>query len=131
MRSTVAGISLFACTLLTACSSNTLRSDCLDVDEVRTGQRTGTASVCGYLSYRFEDKNLYSSAIAAENYDNRQCIAVGLAPGFDSTKLRALSGRPVRLTGRLTDHACPEGAICSASCSQIGIFVEDVQPASL
>jgi hypothetical protein len=118
----VIGVSLSSC----ASVGNASAVRCVSVEDV-IGQidslgREPEVAVCGVLSYRFEDKNLYASRSAARRHDTAKCIAVGYR-ATEGIDLSALDGRSVRVVGRVTSTFCPADAICAASCSNIGIFV--------
>jgi hypothetical protein len=83
-------------------------------------------SVCGYLIYKAEDRNLYGSQAAAANFDRRSCLAVGYT-GELGAKLREASGMWVRVRGVVTSEFCPEETVCMASCSQKGIFIDSIE----
>jgi hypothetical protein len=117
----------FACYLLSSCVSIAPKSDCLTVDQVRSLGRNENVSVCGQLTYGFENKNLYASREDAEKFKFKHCIAVGLADKFDSSQLVEMSGKWVRVTGLLTQQSCPKDSICPAACSNVGIFVKTVE----
>jgi hypothetical protein len=109
---------------LSACSNlPAVRNECHSVKYVRDNSQRldgSEISVCGYLRYEFEDKNLYSSRKAAANSSDKYCIAVGRRAEA-KVDLSALNGKSVRIHGVVTAKACPEGAVCAAACSQTGI----------
>lgn len=83
-------------------------------------------SVCGVLKYAFEDKNLYESENAAREQSSRKCISIGKASDLEDD-LAHYDGRWVRVQGQVVRPFCPDGVICPAACSDIGIFVSVIQ----
>lgn len=102
---------------------------CRSVDQVLSeikalnGQEV---TVCGVLRYEFEDRNLYANQRAARQRSDTHCLAIGLAQGF-SEDLSLLSDRPVWISGTATSDFCPEGTLCTAACSDTGIFVKAIR----
>lgn len=84
-------------------------------------------AVCGVLRYEFEDRNLYASEQAAREQSDDACLALGMAEGF-SGNLGKLNGETVRILGLATSDFCPEGTLCTASCSDTGVFVKAIEP---
>lgn len=122
---------LFAITV-SACSAmpDFEAEECKSVDDVRANieQFNGSeVSVCGFLKYGFEDKNLYHSPDAAKQYSDRQCLSIGIREGA-VVDLSASSDRWVRINGFATAEFCPKDTICSSSCSKEGVFVKSVTP---
>lgn len=116
----------------TSCSSmNELAGDqCVSVDRLLTdiSSRNGTeVAVCGLLKYELEDRNLYASARFAEQQSNQHCLSLGKAERF-SGDLEKLDGQWVRIIGLATSNFCPEGTLCTASCSDTGLFVRAIAP---
>jgi hypothetical protein len=116
--------------MVSACASTSnseLRS-CEFIDDVKLNieQRDGSdVSICGFLKYEFEDKNLYDSAKAAKEFSSKKCLSIGLHRGVD-IDLAPLNNRRVLVRGVVTKEFCPEGTICVASCSAVGVFVRTV-----
>lgn len=114
---------------LSACSTIGASDRCLSVEQALSAiddESSATrVSVCGFLKYEFEDKNLYLSQDAAESRPHRECLAIGLAKGF-SQDLSQFNKQQVRVTGRAASDICPEGTLCLASCPNAGIYVESV-----
>lgn len=86
-------------------------------------------AVCGVLRYEFEDRSLYVNQRAAKRRSDAHCLAIGLAQGF-SEDLSLLSDRPVWISGTATSDFCSEGPLCTAACSDTGIFVKAVRDRS-
>lgn len=84
------------------------------------------AAVCGVLKYEFEDQNLYATQKAAGRQSDTHCLSLGFVEGI-SDDLSSLNGRSVLVFGTVTTDFCPEGILCTASCSDTGIFVKAVQ----
>tara|TARA_R110002049_G_scaffold305960_1_gene503647 strand:+ start:502 stop:903 length:402 start_codon:yes stop_codon:yes gene_type:complete len=121
-------IIVFVC----GCSTSSTDADfAIDVDSALESlpEITGeTVSIRGYLSYDFEDKNLYASERHARDYDQDHCISIGVANDA-IPDLEGSNDQWVTVSGTLTDDFCPPDTICMASCSQVGIFVEALQSA--
>ena len=103
---------------------------CKSVDYVKANikQINGSeVSVCGFLKYGFEGKNLYHSASAAKQDSDRQCLSIGIGEGA-VVDLSASSDRWVRINGFATADFCPKDTICSSSCSRVGVFAKNVAP---
>lgn len=108
--------------------SNTREADCKSIDYVKLniGQlEASEVSICGFLKYEFEDKNLYGSVSAARKYSNEKCISLGLREGV-SIDLSVLNNRKVMVRGEVAGDFCPEETICMSSCSKVGVFVHTV-----
>lgn len=103
-------------------------ADCVSVVEARNmiGRGERVDSMCGYLRYGFEDKNLYDSKGAANQQDSSKCISVGIGPAF-AGDLNAFDGKWVVVSGSVVDHFCPEGVICPSACSDVGVFIDQVR----
>lgn len=106
------------------------QAQCLSVDEALASIASANGaevSVCGWLRYEAEDKNLYNSASDRWEDSDDHCLSLGRGHGF-TEDLAPLSGRRVRVTGVATSSFCPADAICMASCSESGIFAQSVEP---
>ena len=121
----IASLAVVGCT-----TSDGSQNTTMDVASARreASNLTGeTVRIEGYLSYAFEDKNLYESKKFDQDYDQKHCVSIGHR-GDAEADLKASDERYVTVEGVLTDQFCPKDTICSASCSEIGIFVERVVP---
>jgi hypothetical protein len=105
-------------------STDSSQSRCSTVEDLIAApvESEKPVEVCGLLKYEFEDRNLYGSKRAATEASREKCVSVGLADGFTGN-LSAYNGRWVRVSGLVTADFCPDGTICTASCSATGIFV--------
>lgn len=115
---------------LTACSMTTdwQSHECKSIENVKANIDTldGTeVSVCGYLKYEFEDKNLYASPKSARRYSEKQCLSVGSREGASIDT--SLTGHWVRITGVAAANFCPVDTICSSSCSKNGVFAKEIK----
>lgn len=114
-----------------ACSSIDISAEdqCLTIDRVlvEISQFSATdIAVCGVLKYEFEDRNLYASQKLAKQQTDQHCISLGRAKDF-SGDLEKFNGQWVRIFGLATSDFCPEGTLCTASCSDTGIFVKSIE----
>lgn len=116
--------------IIGGCAGSPSESGVINVDaalENASALSGARVQVRGYLAYGFEDHNLYASHRHARDYDQDHCISIGIAtdatPGLESA-----DGQWVTIEGILTDDFCPPDTICMASCSDVGVFVETVQP---
>lgn len=82
-------------------------------------------AVCGVIRYEFEDKNLYASKAAAKKQSDDDCISLGKADEFVGD-LERLSGQWVRVSGTVITNFCPEGTLCTSSCSDTGVLVKEI-----
>lgn len=117
------GVAASACSLTPGSGSDS----CTSIDSVIANieQLNGSdVSVCGYLKYEFEDKNLYESRKTAKQFGDKQCLSLGTREGA-SIDLSSMSDRWVQIHGVATANFCPKDAVCSSSCSKIGVFVKD------
>lgn len=114
-----------------ACSSMMAdQSQCVSVDSVLShisSTNGSDISVCGFLKYEFEDRNLYASEKDAEAQASRNCISLGKVEDF-SEDISSFSGQWVRVSGVASSKFCPMGTLCPASCSDTGIFVKSISP---
>lgn len=113
-----------------ACSSMDVsaRDQCVTVDRALSdiSSINGTdVAVCGVLKYEFEDRNLYASEKVAKQQSDQHCLSLGNAEGL-SGDLEKMNGQWVRISGLATSDFCPEGTLCTASCSDAGIFVKAI-----
>lgn len=115
-----------------ACSSMgvSARDQCVTVDRALSdiSSTNGTdVEVCGVLKYEFEDRNLYASEKVAKQQSDQRCLSLGKAEGFSGDP-EELNGQWVRISGLATSDFCPEGTLCTASCSDVGIFIKGIGP---
>jgi hypothetical protein len=109
-------------------SSTDNTPSCQDVDDVLANISSingAEVTVCGWLRYEPEDKNLHASASGRLAKSENHCLSLGRLVGF-TADLSSLNGRKVRVAGTATASFCPTDSICMASCSDSGIFVRSV-----
>ena len=134
IRSLVLFSILVQCALSTGCSTfdTAAEAGCLTVKQALKLARTdeqAEVKACGVLRYQFEDMNLYATELAASKHSREDCISLGKSKDY-TEGLEALNGSYVRVSGLATSQFCPAGTICTASCSDAGIFVRDVEAVS-
>jgi len=130
MKYLIASMLVVCASLLTSCTNmaGAGHNECINVDEVKSKSSSlagKDVAVCGYLAYRFEDKNLYGSLADAKAQRNERCISVGYKEQA-SIALDKFDNMPVRLFGELVNDFCPPDSICPASCSNVGIFAKEI-----
>src|SRR5690606_10990238 len=84
VRTTVCGVLLTIGASGCSVTPDFEAESCRSIDYVRANieQLDGSeVTVCGYLKYEFEDKNLYESPRAAKQYSDKQCLSLGTREG--------------------------------------------------
>jgi hypothetical protein len=85
-----------------------------------------STNVCGHLTFKHEDINLYSNKKSARQHLRKECVSVAYIPEIQG-KLLQFSGKNVIVHGIVKENICPKDSICLASCSDIGIVVDSVK----
>lgn len=104
---------------------STLDKSCSSVRATQSAdhEEGDSVAVCGVLHHRFEDSNLYDTQHPEWT---KGCISIALPEGIRVNDDK-FDGQEVIVFGRFKKNFCPEGDICQASCSQIGIYVDVVR----
>lgn len=119
--------------LLTACSTS-------QHDRARTYLRPSEINVSpssfdgkrvtirGFLTMRFEDRNLWDSEESHKNWDSKQCISI-VNYYWLGTKEKELDGKFVEIVGVYMKDADEDGKVIRmASCNQHGIVLTPELP---
>jgi hypothetical protein len=122
-----------SCQLFSSCSiiGDHASVDCGKISDIKNNGIDGeTYSVCGYLKYEFENRNVFSSRANIDDWLSRECISLAATRELE-VGLEKLNNSFVKVTGTLVKKMCSEDAVCPASCSDDGMIVIGVKKATL
>jgi hypothetical protein len=130
MRKTVVSSFFTIITLLNGCTGVHIKNQRIDpvflkVIESPAAFDGQKVKINAWITLRHEDKNLWASWQAHENWDTQKCISL---IGYDALEKaqNRLDGRYVEITGVIRSDASQKGSIIRlASCRDIALEIVD------
>ena len=87
--------------------------------------------VRGFLKLQFENTNMFSTELAAQQHDEKQCIGLLILRDAFRRYSTQLNDRVGVVTGSFVASACTPDDICTWYCEGPGILVDSVTPANV